>query len=362
MKKYTTNSLIASAVAAVVWCPLAASANDLLVSGYLQFDADYGTNYDSHIFPDYEDQVTNLDFAVEGRLNFDYAASTKAGLEYGMHMELDLFQSDGETYDDYYYQLGGGLFPVDDVKSGDGVTFNDGYVFINSALGNIKLGDTGAAGLAKNQLNVPVLPIGALAYDDYNEFDFDYWIYPPVIFTEGEMIHYSNSFAGIDFEASIDDDGIWALGAGYTAAMGGVDVKLGMSAARSTIQNLDIAQLAGSIEAQAGGLTAGISLASMDIDKLFTDEYVAAGVSYQAGALTVGLGVENRIVHFAASPSPGGEIYVTNYFAGAEYELADGLLIGAGIGSLDGDNIYNWEPIGAYASGVTALPRLSVSC
>lgn len=260
-----------------------------------------------------------------------------------MHMELDVFQSDGEAYDDYYYQFSDGLFPADDIKSGDGIAFNDGYVFINSALGNIKMGDTGAAGLAKNQLNVPVLTVGAMAYDDYNEFDFDYWFYPPFLFTEAEMIHYSNSFAGIDFEASIDDDGHWSLGAGYTAAMGGVDVKLGMSAARSSFQSVDIAQLAGSIEAKAGGLTAGVSLASMDIDKLFTDEYIAAGVSYNAGALTVGVGVENRIVHFAPAPSPDGEVYVTNYFAGAEYELADGLIIGAGIGSLDGDNLYNWE-------------------
>lgn len=235
-------------------------------------------------------------------------------------------------------------------------------MFLNSSLGNIKLGDTGAAGLAKNQLNVPVLPIGALAYDDYVEFDFDYWTYPRVIFTESELIHYSNSFAGIDFQASIDDDGRWSLGAGYMAAMGGVDVSLGMSAARSTFQGFDISQLAGSIEAQAGGLTAGISLASMDIDKLFTDEYVAAGVSYNAGALTVGVGVENRIFHISPLSSPDGEVYITNYFAGAEYELADGLIIGAGVGSLDGDNLYNFEfsPGGEWPRTINATAMVRV--
>lgn len=91
MKKQTAASLIATSVAAVAWSPVAASANDLVVSGHLQFDADYGTNYDSHIVVGSVDEVTNLDFAVEGRLNLDYAASTKAGLEYGMHLELDVF-------------------------------------------------------------------------------------------------------------------------------------------------------------------------------------------------------------------------------------------------------------------------------
>ncbi len=322
----------------------AAQANDLTVSGYLEFLADYGKNYDSH-YSDTESQVTELDFSVEGRLNLDYMASTKAGLEYGMHMELDVYQSDGEAETDHIFEsiLDRTFYAFDDVKSGDGVSFNDGYVFINSALGNIKLGDTGVAGLAKNQLNVPILPLGALAYDDFLLFRLENRILALPFHSEKETLLYSNSFAGIDFEASIDDDGFWAIGTGYNATMGAVDVELGMSAAANTVLGFDLAYLAGSVEASVGGLTAGFNVASMDVDKLATNEYVAAGINYQMGALNVGIGAETQIFNVAPIPNPFGEVFVSNVFAGAEYELADGLTLGVGIGSLDGDNFFNGD-------------------
>ncbi len=72
-----------------------ASAQDLTVSGFLEFESHYGIDYDTDFDPS-DDQVTQLDFAVDGRLNFDYSNSTKSGLEYGMHFELDLYQSDDD--------------------------------------------------------------------------------------------------------------------------------------------------------------------------------------------------------------------------------------------------------------------------
>ncbi len=77
-----------------------------------------------------------------------------------------------------------------------------------------------------------------------------------------------------------------------------------------------------------------------------TTEYLSAGLSYQAGSLTVGTGVETEIRHGAltfseAGLSRNGEEYETNYFAGVTYEVADGLTFGLGIANLDSDSWSN---------------------
>ncbi len=281
------------ATTAVVAFAGVAAAQDLTVGGFLEFEAAYGENYDAE-----DSQVQDLDFGVDGRLNFDYSNSTKSGLEYGMHFELDLYQSDG----------------TEDYLDADSVSFNDGYVFINSALGNVKMGDTGDANEAANQLHTPVIP-GALEVDHYSVL-------------EAEQVFYSNSFVGVDFEASVDDDSNWSLGIGYSADLGGITIDLGMTAQDET--------LAGSIGATAGGLSAGVNYAMEEVGA--TTEYVAAGIGYGMGPLTVGTGVETEIRHGVVS----GEIYETNYFAGASYELADGLNVALGVGNLDNDSAANW--------------------
>lgn len=64
---------------------LVASANDLMISGQLQFDADCGVDYDLHDYDRTRGRVSELDFSHQGRLDSDYRASTKSGLEYGTH-------------------------------------------------------------------------------------------------------------------------------------------------------------------------------------------------------------------------------------------------------------------------------------
>jgi hypothetical protein len=278
-----------------------AVAQDLTIGGFVEFQAAYGDNYDVGAGRSIDD----LDFGVDARLNFDYAASTKSGLEYGAHFELDLYSSD-ETPTDIYW----GQSLVD---------FNDGYVFINSALGNVALGDAGKAGAASNQLNVPKLAPGAIEGDNYAT-------------SELELVKYSNAFLGVDFAASVDDDANWALGLGYGADVGGVSVTLGLSAGEEA--------LAGSINAAVGGLSFGVNYAHEEVGA--TTEYVAAGVGYSMGALAVGTGVETMIAHGAVS----GQEITSNYFAGATYELADGLVLGVGAGNLDSDSCSNWTATG----------------
>lgn len=122
-----------------------------------------------------------------------------------------------------------------------------------------------------------------------------------------------------------------------------MDLRLGLSAATNSTQGIDTDFLAGSLEASIGDLTAGVNMASADFEGRFSGEYIATGVGYQMGALNVGVGVETHIIRLDGFPQPFGEFILTNLFAGAEYELSDGLTIGVGIGNLDSDNTYNNE-------------------
>jgi opacity protein-like surface antigen len=256
-----------------------------------------------------------LDFAVDGRVNFDYAAATKSGLEYGAHFELDLYQSDDDAQQTLATTALAKLWPTD-IATGDVVEFNDGYVYVNTALGNLSFGDTGLAGEATNQLHVPILTTGALEID---QIGFN---------VESEQVFYANSFAGVDFEASVDDDAAWSLGlsAGrhYFAGLG---------------QNREANKLAGSLQLTAGGLSAGVNYASSSTDKYQTLEYIAAGAGYEMGALSIGAGVETAIQHLSYSGS--GEYYTTNVFAGMSYEIAVGLTLALGVGNLDADSWAN---------------------
>jgi len=298
---------------AVVAFAGAAAAQDLTIGGFAEFEAYYGANYDVGAGRSIDD----LDFAVDAGLNFDYSNSTKSGLEYGMHFELDMFSSDAAA-----------AGATDDFKDGgqSDVAFNDGYVFINSALGNVSMGDAGKAGAASNQLHVPFLAPGAIEGDNYAA-------------SELELVKYSNSFLGVDFSASVDDDSNWALGIGYGADVGGVTIDLGLSAAEEA--------LAGSVSATVGGLAFGVNYAHEEVEA--TTEYVAAGVSYSMGALSIGTGVETEIRHGVVN----GQEMETNYFAGATYELADGLVLGVGAGNLDSDSCSNWTATGGTATDGT---------
>lgn len=298
---FTRTALLGSALAGgLLVAAGGAQAQDLTIGGFLEFEAHYGENYDA-----VDAQVDGLDFATDGRLNFDYSNASKAGLEWGMHFELDLQGSDGA-----------GIQEVGDVVDGDVVEFNDGYVFVNSALGNIKMGDTGDAAGTSNQLNVPILPRGAIERDHFSVL-------------EAEQVFYANTFYGVDLEASVDDDSNWSMGVAYAAPVGPIMVSLGLTAQDQS--------LAGSLGASIGGLSAGVNYAMEEVGA--SSEYIAAGVGYDLGALQLGLGVETEIAHMIVA----GETYTSNAFVGATYELADGLTFGAAIGSLDNDSVWNWN-------------------
>ncbi len=124
MRAHKTTAIhLTTALLIAISAPFAWS-QDLTVGGFMRFDAYYGVAYDEHTATSTPDEVTSLDFAAVGRLDFDYSQATKSGLEYGAHFELDLYQSDGERGS--YFTEWEGLTPYDDIASGDGLEFNDG--------------------------------------------------------------------------------------------------------------------------------------------------------------------------------------------------------------------------------------------
>ncbi len=317
----------------------AATAQDLTLSGFMEFESHYGINYDNDA-PATGSSVTGLDFAVDGRLQLDYATSAQSGIEYGAHLELDLHQSDGELESFVVGAPAHALAFRGDIAAGDLIELNDGYVFVKSSLGEVSLGDTGLAGRAQNQLHVPILTKGAFELDQVRQS------------MENEQVFYSNRFFGVEIEAATDDDMQWSLGLGHSASVGGAKIELGLSAGRSTLffpSSPEVHHLAGSLEAQIGGLTAGVNYGSSVADGFQTIEYIATGASYEMGALTLGAGVETTIYHFSFFGNQ--ETYISNLFAGLAYELADGLTLAAGIGNLDADSPSNWANFGTVLNG-----------
>ncbi len=294
-----------------------AQAQDLEISGFLEFESHFGARFDP------KGPVEELGFGVDGGLNFDYKHQTKSGLEYGAHLELDLYQSDD--------LLDGELRGA---ASYDVALFNDGYVYVDGAFGRLALGDVDVAGRANNQLNVPLFANGAYQIGELSTF------------TETVKLLYSNRFASIDFEASIDDDANYGLGLGYSGQLGPAAIVLGFSGAVHDESRLvtplnptgKYSEWGGSIRSYIGRWRLGANYASVDFPRIYALEYVSTGAAYDFGELDVGAGVETFLVHRSAA---GGGVTTTNLFAGATYVMAPGLTLGLGIGNLDADNDFN---------------------
>lgn len=307
MKKLLTLGLVAGLVAGTV------NSQELLLSGFVEFEGYALDDVDA------DSRVSYLDAAVDAGLSFDYQHSSKAGLRYGAHFELDMFQSDDD-------KDGENILTNSDVVAGDSVDFNDGYVFLDSAFGYTAMGDTGTAGRAANQLRVPFLPLGAIERDDYSTLEL-------------EQVFYANSFAGLQFEASSDDDANWSVGAEYAAPMGPWLVSLGGSVSEDGG--------AGSLSLGLGDLTAGLHLAGTSTNRVnagvvtTSQTYVSMGIDYDLGVLKLGLGSESEVTYlYTLATATKSKDTVSNFFAGAVYEMADGLELGMGLGLLDADSAF----------------------
>lgn len=307
MKKLLVLGIAAGLLASAV------DSQELLLSGFVEFEGYALEDVDA------DSRVSNLDAAVDAGLTFDYQHDSKTGLRYGAHLELDMFQSDDD-------KDGENILTNSDIIAGDSADFNDGYVFLDSALGYLAMGDTGTAGRGVNQLRVPFLPLGAIERDDYAALEL-------------EQVFYANSYAGLAFEASIDDDARWSVGGEYAAPMGPWQVTLGGSVSEDGG--------AGSVSLGLGDLTAGLHLAGSSTNRLSagvittSQTYVSMGVDYDLGVLKLGLGSESEVTYlYTLATATKSKDTVSNFFAGAVYEMADGLELGMGVGLLDADSSF----------------------
>ena len=336
-RTYTLLALLATPLAALLWSP-PASAQYLTIGGFLEAEA---YNFDR---VDADSHVSNLDFVIDGRLDVDAGWKSKSGIDLGVHFELDLEQSDDDK-DATNGTTGRGFDPLgllaglpltksliedEDALDQDLVSFNDGYLYFDSALGYIALGDRGSAGMAQNQLLVPLLAHGAMEIDSFIEH-------------EGAVAYYGNTFYGLDFAGAVDDDGLWSAGAAYTFDFANLNIRLGTSFAEQGF--------ALSAHLDYGPWQFGASYADTshdrDLSSLFGQpagtmvaqarDYLSAGLAYQVGPLLVGGGYELQNLKFASLAPFGRMQSIGAFHGGASYELADGLILASGIAYLDPD-------------------------
>ncbi len=315
-----------------------ASAQFLTIGGFLEAEL---YNFDR---VDTDSSVANLDFVVDGRLDIDARWESKMGVTLGAHVELDLEQSDDDIDgDDGSY--GRGFDPLgllaglpltkslvedEDALDQDLVAFNDAYLYLDTVFGLVALGDTGPAGFAENQLQVPMLAHGAMDIDAFHE-------------QEGELAYYSNSAFGLDFDGAVDDDGHWSAGATYTLDLTGLDITLGTSFASQGF--------AFSLHGDYGRWQAGVSYADTSFDSDLSArfglaagsivatarDYLSLGLGYQLGPLTLGGGYELQNMKFASVAPFFSKQSIGSYHVGASYELASGLTLATGLAYLDPD-------------------------
>lgn len=236
-----------------------ATAQEVSLGGEVEFTYAIGETADDHD-QDFED----LDFGTETELKVSYSNSTKAGLEYGANVEIDGKASDGAT-------------GVDALPT-DGISFDDVYIFVNSALGNVKMGETEGVDLTE-------VSAGDL---------------------EAENIRYSTSVMGADVVAAFDDELNWAAGASYSVATGLGDVTANVEFTENA--------LAADASVSVGGVSLMPYMSSNDND----DEVLGIIAGYDLAGIALEAGYE------VATDGASGDEDESAYLE-AEYTLAEGL-------------------------------------
>lgn len=288
-----------------------AAAQEITVSGFVDFelynsnDVDFGSDDDDY------------DMVVDARLDFDIATSSKAGLYYGAHIELDLDQSD-----------------AGDVLGTDAASFNDGYVYVDTIFGKLFLGDAGVAGKASSAVST-VMPVENSFYESSSA---------SYSASELELIKYENSILGLNLNASVDDDTNWQVGAEYVSEAAGFPITIGAT---------------GSMEmfAASGKVVVGPFMGSAsyfaedsgDVDPFQAtngtqqgmSEILSFGLGYELDGLSVGAGYE--LVNYEVGTSDNHD-YNSKLGFGIDYEFANGLFAGASF--VSDDSTSDWTTVG----------------
>lgn len=206
-------------------------------------------------------------------VKFTLSGETDNGLTFGATIDLDEIGDD--SHDD-----GGG----DGISSGGTGAVEEHSVFVSGNFGTVTMGDTdGAFDWALTEVG-----IGSAIADDHTThagFNGNSGLDGA---TDGQILRYDNTFGdfGVAISVELDDTNAaaagdtWGIGLKYSAALGGVDLGIGLG-----YQDNDVNNVTGiSLDAQfAGGFRAILNYSDYDT----TADHTGIGVGYSSGPLTV---------------------------------------------------------------------------
>ena len=245
-----------------------------------------------------------------------------SAMETQFHDDIDVkFSLSGETDNGLTF---GATIDLDEVTTARATGNPHGNkqknaVFVSGGFGKVTLGDTdGALDWAMQEVG-----IGSALTDDHTThagFNFNSGLDGTY---DGQVLRYDNTFGdfGVALSAEMDDSGAgdtdWGIGFKYNAALGGVDLGLGLG-----YQDDGTDDIWGiSVDAKFGGGFRGILNYS---DHSANGSHTGIGIGYTADALTVSANYGK----FDTSGNKG-------YGVAVNYDLGGGAVVMAGYGKSD---------------------------
>ncbi|RVT82111.1 porin [Rhodobacteraceae bacterium CCMM004] len=234
----------------------------------------------------------------------------------------------------------------------DGATQGGETIFISGNFGTITMGDTdGALDWAMQEVG-----IGASLGDTHTSHAGYNGNAGLDILYDGQIVRYDYTFGDFSFAASalLDDDPtdgagpnqpdngdtVFAIGARYSANLGGVDLGLGIG--YQTANNIDLIGVSADVEF-AQGFRAIVNYTDMDsmvVDfgdnggNRTVDAHWGIGLGYETGAILVSANYGRYDL------TAGGEI--DGYGLAVNYDLGGGASLQAGYGGGDGPDAYSF--------------------
>ena len=275
--------------------------------------------------------AASADVAISGFAEMGIVGGS--GSETIFHNDIDVtFKLTGETDGGLTFGATIDLDEVTNAGDDNGIPTqgNDASVFISGGFGTLTLGDTdGALDWAMQEVG-----IGSALTDDHTTHagfngnsGFDGGNALPGQ-SSGQVLRYNNTFGdfGVALSAELDDSGvadtIWGLGVKYNAALGGVDLGLGLA-----YQDAGTADVLGlSVDAKFGGGFRAILNYSTYGGTSALDKHIGIGVGYTMDALTVSANYGEFSGVLPAADADG-------YGLAVNYDLGGGAVAQFGYGS-----------------------------
>lgn len=281
--------------------------------------------------------AASAEVSLSGYAEIGIVGGNAAGMETKFHNDIDIkFSLSGETDNGLTFGATIDLDEVTNTGDDNGIPANgnDASVFVSGGFGTVTLGDTdGAFDWAMQEVG-----IGSALTDDHTThagFNFNSGfdgVNTLAGQSSGQVLRYDNTFGdfGVALSAEIDDNAagaggidstIWGIGVKYNAALGGVDLGLGLA-----YQDAGPADLWGlSVDAKFGGGFRTILNYSKASAGALSVTHTGIGVGYTMDALTVSANWGQF------DPSIGAKS--DGYGLAVNYDLGGGAVVMAGYGS-----------------------------